>query len=149
MCHYVGMETRIAKYLLGRTNASYRTIGEAVGMSHTTVRRQLTGQSELSAKLVVDICRAYNLDPLQALVAADIITAEEANYRPNDDLFANVTDVELAEEILRRAQIADGDKWRNETITNIADKRKESTVNPESFPYAAESGTLPDDTEHP
>lgn len=83
--------------------ASYRKMGSDSGIGYSTVRRQLTGEGDLTAGVVVALARAYGANVIEALKVAGFITAAEAGRPSLTDALRNATDVELAEEILRRA----------------------------------------------
>lgn len=87
-------------------------VAQRSGVRQTTLNRQLR-QDTLSAESAVKIARAYGADLLEALVAVGLIKAPEAvEIRANVDIdrilaaegLARATDVELAQEILRRAR---------------------------------------------
>lgn len=73
--------------------------------SYSTIARQL--RENPSAELIIALARAYEINPLSALVAAEYITEAEAARPDTLSAIEAATDVELAEEILRRAHNAD------------------------------------------
>lgn len=99
-------------------NATARQIGERITSSYSTVNRQLSGQSDLSASLVIEIARGYGLNVLEALVVAGFISEAEADAPPVDMVLKLASDVELAKEILRRAE--DGDESMERPVSEIA-----------------------------
>lgn len=116
-------KTGSAGYYLSMSNAQrwYRSVvgddaenavAQRSGVRQTTLNRQLR-QDSLSAESAVKIARAYGSDLLEALVAVGLIGAPEAvQIRADVDIdrilaaegLARATDVELAQEILRRAK---------------------------------------------
>lgn len=84
-------------------NASYRQMGADSGISYSTIRRQLSGEGDLTAHVVVALARTYNKNVLDALTVAGFITPEEAKSPNVADALRRATDLELAHEIVRRA----------------------------------------------
>ncbi|MGR4009186.1 hypothetical protein [Leucobacter sp. 1207-22] len=83
--------------------ASFREMGRASGINHSTIRRQLLGEGEMTAPVVIQLARTYNADVIDALVAAGFITEDDASGHSTSVSLRNATDIELAQEILRRA----------------------------------------------
>lgn len=83
--------------------ASFREMGRVSGINHSTIRRQLTGEGDLTAPVVVGIARAYNANVIAALVAAGFITGSEAAGYMTGVKLEEASDKQLAQEILRRA----------------------------------------------
>ncbi|KKI20583.1 hypothetical protein XM48_07665 [Leucobacter sp. Ag1] len=97
------MRTAIKDFLERSTGASVREMARAADLNHTRVGRQLNGDSELSASVVVAIARAFGIDVLDALVAGGFITADEASRSGARGALHAATDFELAREIMNRA----------------------------------------------
>jgi len=80
-------------------------IAAKTGLAQTNIGRWLRGESVLpKAQSVVAFARAYGQSPIEALVAAGFITAEEAGVkvrktRPN---LSEYTEEELLEDLRRR-----------------------------------------------
>lgn len=105
MQHNEYMGTNINRYFKEASGeASYRDMGEASGINYSTIRRQLTGEGDLTAGVVVALARTYKRNVLEALVTAGFITQQEAEAPSVREALAAATDVDLAEEILKRAQ---------------------------------------------
>ncbi|MDJ1371784.1 helix-turn-helix domain-containing protein [Gulosibacter molinativorax] len=133
--------------------ASTRDIAAKADVAQSTLSRQLSGSSSLDAALVVKIARAYNLSVLDALVAAGFITSEEANIPPIAAALESASDVEIAREILRRAEdseqmglpVSEAARARSEYDGNVipADSRFSMPVSVladlEGEPYAADT----------
>lgn len=85
-------------------DASYRQMGVDSGLSYSTIRRQLSGEGELTAHLVVGLARTYGQDVLKALAVSGFITDEEAGLPGITEALHRASDMELASEILRRAK---------------------------------------------
>lgn len=98
------META-AKFFLDLTGAkSIRAIASQAGLDASTTNRQLNGTNTLAVETVVAICRAYRLDFVEAFVAVGFLTEEEAKSLGGKQSLANFTDLELANEIVRRVE---------------------------------------------
>lgn len=97
------MDTELGRYFAELTNgASFRQMGARSGINHSTIRRQLIGEGEPTATLVVGLARAYKGNVLDALVAAGFITEEEAGSPNLAAALRDATDLELAQEIVNR-----------------------------------------------
>ena len=93
--------------------ASLRQIAGAIGMTSSTLQRQLDG--EVKIQTLVGICRAYPRAELVALlVAAGHLTGDEAAQVGTRRAIHEATDRQLAEEILRR--VVDGQA--SQTLTD-------------------------------
>lgn len=98
------MNETIQQFLAASSNgASFREMGRASGINHSTIRRQLTGEGDLTAPVVVAIARAYEADVIAALVASGFVTESEAKGYAAGSKLKDASDVQLAQEILRRA----------------------------------------------
>lgn len=106
--HYGTMQQTIQDFLASASgNASYREMGRVSGINHSTIRRQLTGEGELTAPVVVQLARAYSVNAVSALVAAGFITEDDASGFAIAAKLSGASDLELAHEILRRAMAGD------------------------------------------
>ncbi len=87
-----------------------KTIALRSGIAESTISRWLSGQVPARVpRAVVQLARAYNSSPLQALVAAGYLDASELDLAvetPRRLQLRDFTELELAEEMVRR--IADG-----------------------------------------
>lgn len=97
-------QTTLLEWIRERTRASVRDLGKVAGVSHTTLLRQLNGSIELRPQTLIAIARHYNLDVLSILIKADVITQAEAQRISTEDALRTASDLELAREILRRAE---------------------------------------------
>lgn len=88
-------------------NATTRELAYKIGTSHTTLGRQFSGASTLDVQNVIKLARAYDLNVLEALVVAGFITEREAGSPDAAIALTAATDVELARELLRRAEAGD------------------------------------------
>jgi len=111
------MDTELGRYFAELTNsASFRQMGTHSGINHSTIRRQLIGEGEPTAQLVVGLARAYNGNVLDALVAAGFITEEEAGSPNLAAALRDATDLELAQEIVNRSAAGSATKTLTEPI---------------------------------
>ena len=85
---------------------SIRAIAATTGLDNSTLTRQLTGKSTLAIETVVTICRSYALDLSEAFVAVGFITPTEAETLGRTHSLTEYTDLELAQEIVRRLEAA-------------------------------------------
>lgn len=53
-------------------------VATEIGMTQTTLNAQINGSAMLKPETVVKIARAYDTDPVAALVELGLLTAEEA-----------------------------------------------------------------------
>lgn len=91
------------------TTDAHRTIAANIGgsVSHTTIARAAASDTP-PAHLVVDIARAYGINPVQALQWAGLLTPEEAQpYLPASSLRAVPSLVLLQELAHREAEQVD------------------------------------------
>lgn len=99
----VSMPSKIKRFMESATGVSVREMSRVAGLNHTRVGRQFNGESELSATVVIAIARAYHLNVLDALVAGGFITREEAGTSSVGQSLSSASDLQLAQEIVRRA----------------------------------------------
>jgi hypothetical protein len=93
-------------YLSRITNgASRRAVADAAGIEPSTLTRQLQ-RGRVPVETTVAICRAFHADLLEAFVEAGYITSLEATGLTGRGALDAATDLQLAEEILRRVQAA-------------------------------------------
>lgn len=101
------MRTNLADYFRRLTGQSVRAIAQETGIEPSTFNRQLTGSTSVTVETVVAVCRAFDLDLADAFVAAGFITDSEANDLGAQVGLSHFSDLELAEEIVRRLATAD------------------------------------------
>lgn len=122
--------------------ASYRQMGADSGISYSTIRRQLSGEGELTAQVVVALARTYGQNVLDALAIAGFITRDEAGTPHVVDALRRASDLELAHEIMRRA--ADGTASKDLTeplpeVPSLADRRKNVSGTVQAIPNNVEA----------
>lgn len=152
----VFMTAEIKKFLETATGVSVREMSRATGINHTKLGRQLNGDSELSARVVIAIAREYNINVLKALVVAGFITQDEAGNPSISDALGRATDFELAQQIMLRA--ANGTAGTELTdplppVKSLADHRDaknvggttKNVVTPEMVQQSAAHETLAED----
>lgn len=109
MHHRQGMEKTLEDfeaYLTRITHgASRRAIADAAGLEPSTLTRQLQ-RGRVPIETTVAIARAFRADLMEAFVEAGYITPSEATGLASRNALSAATDLQLAEEILRRVQAA-------------------------------------------
>lgn len=71
--------TTWAEYVQHHTpNETQGQVAARTGISQGTISRWLAGSAMPTAQAVVAFARAYHINPVEALVAAGVITADEA-----------------------------------------------------------------------
>ncbi|MBB3041172.1 helix-turn-helix domain-containing protein [Nocardioides soli] len=93
----------VARWSSGEVN---RVIAQKVGVTEPSIARWKNGGIKSpDAKQVAAFARAYGRPILEAFVAADFLTEEEARVRPTAvPSLSSLDEVELIKEILRRAE---------------------------------------------
>ncbi|RII98984.1 hypothetical protein [Clavibacter michiganensis] len=86
-------------------------VGRKLGMTNTTVTRQMKGN--MPVRTVVKLCRAYAIPMLDAFVAAGYITEAEADVMGRTRGLRAATERELVQEMMRR--VVDGDTTATST----------------------------------
>lgn len=80
-------------------------IAEKTGIPESTISRWFSGKAEPRPKQVLVVARAYNQHPVQALIAAGYLDEDDVDIQttePRRLQIRNFTDLEMAEETLRR-----------------------------------------------
>ena len=117
-------------------NVSLRTLASAINAaSHTTVARRMQNNDPT---LAVEIARAYDANPIDALLTIGFITHDDLeSYSRHQNLDA-YSDIELAQEVVERIR-----RRENSDLATVTE-----------FPYGAvadsspeEGGGAPDDYE--
>lgn len=88
-------------------NAAGRSIAATTGIGEATISRWLSGGTDPAPRQVVTVARAYQLNPLDALVVAGYLTEEEAQRPaavPRALQLRAFSDLELAREAVRRIE---------------------------------------------
>ncbi|WP_162942664.1 helix-turn-helix domain-containing protein [Cryobacterium soli] len=97
-----------AEYLRIITDAdTNRIISQRTGIPDSTISRWLSGQAYPRPRQVVDVARAYGVNPLNALVGAgylDQSDIERAGVEPRQFQLREFSELEIAQEIVRRVQ---------------------------------------------
>ncbi|WP_156042397.1 hypothetical protein [Rhodococcus sp. UNC363MFTsu5.1] len=79
--------------------ASLRSLASALEINHVTVRRRIEARDPA---LAVDIAHHFGADPIDGLIAFGVISAEEASRGGVQAALLDATDLQLAEEMVRR-----------------------------------------------
>ena len=82
------------------------TIAKRAGIVGSTLQRQLDGD-RVSGETVIAVARALNLNPVRALVDSGVLTPEDASHGKAQVALRAASDLELARELLRRAEASD------------------------------------------
>jgi len=78
-------------------------MAEVLADSHPTIGRRINANDPT---LVPEIAQAYGADPIDGLIACNFITTNDLENHWKSSNLRNYTDLELAEEIVRRLQEA-------------------------------------------
>lgn len=100
------MATQIQEWFENNvTGFTYNGAAKAAGLNMSTVRRHLiSGQPTGQAlETIIELCRAYGLSPLPALVAAGALRPSEAS-KSSEVRIEDLPEENLLEELLRRAR---------------------------------------------
>lgn len=92
------MNTNISQWLEAKTGDTKRQMAIKLGHTPSTFNRNIE-----TAEVIIAVCRAYNLNPVEGLIAAGIIEAEEVNEAAAEVGLKAVPETTLLEEVLRRA----------------------------------------------
>lgn len=82
--------------------ATTRSAGERIGVSHTTLGRQMRN-GELSAEIVIGLCRAYGRSPITGLIETGFVFDHETEGVGVDYALDKATNKQLLDAILRRS----------------------------------------------
>lgn len=105
----------VSEWYNGLTNSdTVRSAGSKIGVSHTTLSRQLRS-GVLAAEVVIDLCRAYNRSPVTGLIETGYLQKWETEGVSIPYALEQATNEELLDEIMRRSDpqaryLFDGDE---------------------------------------
>ncbi|MDO4630848.1 MAG: helix-turn-helix transcriptional regulator [Corynebacterium sp.] len=105
-------------------SASDREIARKIDLSQSTLSRQRRDDT-VTADTAVKIARAYHVSAIPALIALDIIADSDIETFFSEAQFENVSDIQLATEVLRRMKTGQA-KIMDQPISEI--ERKVSTL---------------------
>lgn len=100
--------------------ASWRAIAERLGTTHPTIQRRL---KDSTATAVVDLAKAYGVNPIPGLVAAGAISQYHLDEFARQASLESYTDLELAQEIVNRLQDASERPYLDTPVDELALKR--------------------------
>lgn len=86
-------------------DAAGAAIARKTGIPASTISRWLSGEFDPKPRQVVEVARAYGASPIQALIAADFLRAEDLDLpesAPRQLQIRDFTELELAQEMVRR-----------------------------------------------
>ena len=101
-----GMATQIQEWFEKNIDGfTYNGAATKAGLNMSTVRRHLISDepSGQAIETIIQICRAYGLNPLPALVAAGALTAEEADSS-TPVVIQDIPETQLLSELMRRSK---------------------------------------------
>lgn len=147
--------TRWWKYVqsVAGADTQAKDIADTVGIDKSNVTRWKQG-SRPAVEFVLKFARRYGRPVVEALANAEYITDGEANLREVKIGVDDLSDVELAAELLRRAEARDTDSAGRRGHLRVVDVvSPEDTVDVvetpdlDSLPHAAKRGTRKADAE--
>lgn len=123
-------------------DATERAAALRSGVTTSTLNRQLA-KGELSAEVVIKLCRGYGVNPVEGLAATGHLTHEEATGMTADSTAELLSDPDLIRTLAYRIN-ADPQAWFG-TFGELADENDElaarrsntSDSDVDSLPYAA------------
>lgn len=92
------MNTNISQWLEAKTGDTKRQMAIKLGHTPSTFNRNIE-----TAEVIIAVCRAYGINPVEGLIAAGIIEASEVAQAATESSLADVPETALLEEVLRRA----------------------------------------------
>lgn len=101
------MNTNISQWLEARTGDTKRQMAIKLGHTPSTFNRNIE-----TAEVIIAVCRAYGINPVEGLITAGIIEASEVAQAATESSLADIPETALLEEVLRRAA-------GREDVTNI------------------------------
>jgi len=110
--------------------ASPRTIGRQTGISFRTVTDQ-TAREALTAENVIRIAEAYGAHPVRALVDCGYLAADYAVTVDPFTALREVSDDELAEEVLRRMKVGGERPALSEPMDNVVTELRVADSSPD------------------
>lgn len=93
------MITPIEEWLEARTGVSRRQMALKLGHTPSTFYRNVE-----TAEVVIAVCRAYNVNPIEGLVAAGLLDQAEVLEAASTASLSGVPEKELLQEVLRRVE---------------------------------------------
>lgn len=93
------MNTNIGEWLEANTGATRRQMAIKLGQAPSTFYRNVE-----TAEVIIAVCRAYGINPIEGLVAAEILESDEVSSAASSASLSEVSESELLQEVLRRVQ---------------------------------------------
>ena len=117
-------------------DASWRSIADELGTTHSTIQRRLKADT---ASTVIELATVYSANPVYGLLAGGCISnADLEEFHRQGDLDA-YSDVELSEEIVRRLRAREQNDAFNATVFEFPGS--ESAPADTHLDYVAKRGT--------
>ena len=98
--------------------ATTRSAGTKIGVSHTTISRQLRA-GELSAEVVIALCRAYDRSPVDGLVETGYLFPHEIHGVGVEQALDMATNQQVLALIERRITVDDDRDFRAGGDSNV------------------------------
>lgn len=92
------MNTNISEWLEQKTGNTKRQMALKLGHTPSTFNRNIE-----TAEVIIAVCRNYGINPVEGLIAAEILESEEINDAAAEADLRNISEITLLEEVLRRA----------------------------------------------
>lgn len=117
---------------------SAREIGRKTGIPFRTVTTQIN-RNRISAENVIIIATSYGAHPVRALVDCDYLEADYAATTDPVTAIQSVSDVDLANEVLRRLTAKPKSEEFGGTVTSMEERRasKDESLDNEPERYVA------------
>lgn len=145
------MTQTLVDFLYRATNgASNRAMAERIDMTHTTLQAHIAGD-KTPGDTVARLCRAYNVSFVEAAIVAGWTTAEEVRAFSGGLQLADIADLELTKELLRRvasgsAGTAITEPSPEELINNVIREVEDARKNGRQSDYAVAADDGPNET---
>lgn len=97
-------------------DAAINEISVKTGLSVSTLWRQYNKGCDFNAEALIIIARAYEGNPVEALVQFGSLTNEEAKQGETNGLFRDASNDELLQELARRLKTEADADWANSPI---------------------------------
>lgn len=142
------MNTNISQWLEEKTGDTKRQMAIKLGQQPSTFNRNIE-----TAEVIIAVCRAYNLNPVEGLLAAGLLEVSEVNDAAAEASLKDVPETALLEEVLRRAagrqnidnvrklQLVDDDPdYSNMSVEDarnygLAAKKADPNIGPDDSPH--------------
>ena len=116
----------ISDYITQVTGYSMRQLADKSGIDRSKLQRQFSGFNALTMETLRDIARGTGLDMIDLFTRAELITTEESQSIRQSITLEDLSDEDIAREVLRRME--GGSETLDQPIgqpnvTNLSDRR--------------------------